>query len=175
MTEQKRQKVNYIMKELKHKEVTPQQKQLTCCFTGRRNIANENIAFVTEKLKNAILKAIDTGYKIFISGMAEGTDTIAAEVVKELQQKYKDIYLIAYLPYQKKLFSKEIAGLLPCCKEICVAEIENQKGCYHLRNRYMIEHSSLLIAVTDGKQGGGTDYTIKYGQKMGIHIEKIYF
>ena len=95
--------------------------------------------------------------------------------VKELQQKYKDIYLIAYLPYQKKLFSKEIAGLLPCCKEICVAEIENQKGCYHLRNRYMIEHSSLLIAVTDGKQGGGTDYTIKYGQKMGIHIEKIYF
>ena len=130
MAEQKRQKVNYIMKELKQKEVPQQQKQLTCCFT---------------------------------------------EVVKELQQKYKDIYLIAYLPYQKKLFSKEIAELLPCCKEICVAEIENQKGCYHLRNRYMIEHSSLLIAVTDGKQGGGTDYTIKYGQKMGIHIEKIYF
>ena len=76
MAEQKRQKVNYIMKELKQKEVPQQQKQLTCCFTGRRNIADENIAFVTEKLKNAIRKAIDTGYKIFISGMAEGTDTI---------------------------------------------------------------------------------------------------
>ena len=175
MTEQKRQKVNYIIKELKEKEVTPQQKQLTCCFTGRRNIADENIIPITEKLKKMIQGAIEIGYKIFISGMAEGVDTIAAEIVKELQQKYKDICLIAYLPYQKKLFSIEIATLLPYCEEIWIAETKNQKGCYHLRNRYMVEHSSLLIAVTDGKQGGGTDYTIKYGQKIGIHIEKIYF
>ncbi|MEY8321346.1 SLOG family protein [Lachnospiraceae bacterium 46-61] len=175
MTEQKRQKVNYIMKELKEKEVILKQKQLTCCFTGRRNITDENITFVTEKLKNSIQKAIEIGYKIFISGMAEGADIIAAKAVKELQQKYKDICLIAYLPYQKKLFSKEIAELLPHCKEIWTAKIDNQKGCYHLRNRYMIEHSSLLIAVTDGKHGGGTDYTIKYGQKIGLHIETIYF
>ena len=113
MAEQKRQKVNYIIKELKEKEVTSQQKQLTCCFTGRRNIADANIILVTEKLKKIIQKAIEIGYKIFISGMAEGVDTIAAEIVKELQQKYKDICLIAYLPYQKKLFSREIATLLP--------------------------------------------------------------
>ena len=37
------------------------------------------------------------------------------------------------------------------------------------RDRYMVDHSSLLIAAFDGT-GGGTMYTLNYAMKQGLAI-----
>ena len=37
------------------------------------------------------------------------------------------------------------------------------------RNRYMVDHSALLIAVYDGMLGG-TMYTLSYAMKQGLEI-----
>jgi uncharacterized phage-like protein YoqJ len=40
------------------------------------------------------------------------------------------------------------------------------------RNRYMVDHASLLIAVFDG-QSGGTQNTIQYAMERGLEIVDI--
>ena len=41
------------------------------------------------------------------------------------------------------------------------------KGCMLRRNRYLVDHSSMLIAVYDGMLGG-TMYTLSYAMKRGL-------
>lgn len=43
------------------------------------------------------------------------------------------------------------------------------KQAFHIRNRYMVDHSSRLICYYDG-QLGGTDYTVNYARKKGLDI-----
>ena len=45
-------------------------------------------------------------------------------------------------------------------------------GCMQRRNRYMVDHASLLIAVHDGLPGG-TRRTIEYALRRGIGMVDI--
>ena len=36
------------------------------------------------------------------------------------------------------------------------------------RNRYMVDHSGLLLAVYDGSPTGGTCFTIRYALQRGV-------
>ena len=42
------------------------------------------------------------------------------------------------------------------------------KGCMLRRNRYMVDRSSLLIAVYDGTPKGGTMNTLAYALRQGV-------
>ena len=42
-------------------------------------------------------------------------------------------------------------------------------GCFSVRNRFMVDSSSLLICYFDG-QAGGTAQTVHYAQGSGLHI-----
>lgn len=58
-----------------------------CCFTGHRHnklVYSENE--IKYLLENAIDNAISAGFITFITGMAQGTDIWAAEIV--LQKRY---------------------------------------------------------------------------------------
>ena len=44
-----------------------------------------------------------------------------------------------------------------------------RRWCRQRRNRYMVDHSDLLIAVHDGLPGG-TRYTIEYALRRGVNI-----
>ena len=45
-----------------------------------------------------------------------------------------------------------------------------QRGCYHARNRYMVDNSDVLIAIFNGDPKGGTAYTVNYARKKGKEI-----
>lgn len=45
-------------------------------------------------------------------------------------------------------------------------------GCMQRRNRYMVDHASLLLAVHDG-QPGGTQRTMEYAMRRGLQIVDI--
>ena len=55
-----------------------------------------------------------------------------------------------------------------CDYETVVSETYTP-NCMQRRNRYMVDHASLLIAVFDG-QSGGTRNTIQYAMERGIQI-----
>ena len=71
-----------------------------CCFTGHRpeklTMPEEQMAAL---LETEIKRAIDRQYTTFISGMAKGTDLVAAEIVLRLREQDKRLKLICALPH----------------------------------------------------------------------------
>lgn len=105
---------------------------------------------------------------VVISGMALGVDTIAADVAIEL-----GIPLIAAVPFEgqegmwpvhsqqkyKNLLAK--ASEIVYCSEPGYAKWKM----YH-RNKWMVDHCTVLIAVWDGSEGG-TKNCVDYAKKIG--------
>lgn len=157
-------------------------KSVTACFTGHRLQklpwkANEQdicCLEMKEKLDFEIEKAIKSGYRYFISGMALGFDMICAEEVLKLKSKYGDIKLYAALPcgdQDLKWCDKDKKRYYEILKNAdgirCVCEKYNGKECMFERNTYMINSSSLLIALFSGR-GGGTKKTIEYAKSKDL-------
>ncbi len=156
-------------------------REITCCFTGHRwqklpwceNEEDERCVEMKSKLKKEIIKAINKGYIYFISGMALGFDIIAAETILELKKEYPQIKLIGALPcknqykvwkeYQIDRYKKVLAK---CDNVRCLYDKYND-NCMLERNDYMINNSSLIIALYNGK-GGGTGYTVRNAKKKGL-------
>ena len=158
--------------------------KITCCFSGHRaqslpwgfNEKDERCKKMKSRLKKEIISAINSGYSTFICGMALGFDTICAEMVLKLKKNYPHIKLIGALPCktQDKLWRekdhKRYRRLLKKLDSIrCIYDNYIGSECMIERNRFMINNSSLLIALFGGKSGG-TKSTIDYAKKQGVKI-----
>lgn len=141
---------------------------LTCCVTGHRKISSEKIEFIAAELRREILSAIDDGYTHFISGFAEGVDLLFAEQLVQLQAEGHKITLEAAIPYRGRMRSKDpqFMRLIEHCSILGITAEEYSKSCYINRNRKMVQLSSRVIAVFDGRDGGGTAFTICYARVM---------
>jgi uncharacterized phage-like protein YoqJ len=160
---------------------------MICCVTGHRpkgfpfprDKENELYDLYLRKLKEEIKMLIGEGYDHFISGMAEGADLDFAVCVAELRQSGYKIILEAALPYPVPSRKSEI----PVCensrenllhKYDIIVEVSPHyfRGCMHKRNRYMVDHTSLLIAAFDGTPGG-TSRTVEYALRRGLAVVDI--
>ena len=167
------------------KGVVMNNKNQTACFTGHRPqklpwgfneddircIAMKEIAKI--EIQNAI---INYGINHFISGMALGFDMIAAELVLELKKDYPFITLECAIPCkeQDKLWREQqkerYANILSQADKVTyVSDRPYFDGCMQQRNKYMIDNSSVLIALFNGKSGG-TKQTIDYAKQQGLEI-----
>ena len=77
----------------------------TCAFTGHRPKGlgypelDERCAALKEKLRSLIMKLMEEeGVTHFISGMAQGVDMYAAEIVLELKKQHPQITLECAIP-----------------------------------------------------------------------------
>ena len=149
-------------------------KEHTCCVTGHRNIPADKIQYVQMQLRQELLQAIQSGYTHFISGFAAGVDLIFAGIVADLKSKYP-ITLEAAIPYLGRMDTpdKAFQRLLKECDIVQVHTDQYSKGCYMVRNRYMVDCSALVIAVHDGRKSGGTAATIKYARQMERDVSEI--
>ena len=152
---------------------------ITCCFSGPRpknypwgsdQACEEKIA---EKLKIAVQDAIERGYRHFISGMAAGIDLFAAKIVLLMRENMPDkrITLEAAVPFPdqtrrwKEETKLEYESILSRCDKVHYIADAFSVAAYKERDQYMVDHSSLLIAVP-GKLNGGTARTIAYAMKL---------
>ena len=55
------------------------------------------------------------------------------------------------------------------CDEVSLLQRDYSPGCMQRRNRYMVEHASLLLAVYDGMPGG-TMNTILLARRSGCRV-----
>lgn len=156
----------------------------TACFTGHRsqklpwkfNEDDERCIAMKAILRQEIEKAILKGYRTFISGMAIGFDMICAETVLEFKRQYEDIKLIGALPYKTQDIKWSVKdreryrGLLARLDDVrCLYDEYKGKDGYIERNKYMVNNSSLVIALYGGIYGG-TSYTLKYAREQGLEI-----
>ncbi len=156
----------------------------TVCFTGHRPqklpwgfnendvrcLAMKEVAKL--EIENAI---INGGKKHFISGMALGFDMICAELVLELKKDYPFITLECAIPckgQESKWSTDQQKRYHNIVKQADTTRcIYNHyiDGCMQERNRYMINNSSMVIALFNGKPGG-TKITIDYAKQKGLEI-----
>ena len=150
----------------------------TCCFTGHRfqklpfgaNEQNERCLKLKETLKAEIEKQItENGVSHFISGMAIGVDMFAAEIVLELKAAYPYITLEAAIPCETQAikwsepFRNRYFDIVEKCDKETLIQKHYDPGCMNRRNRYMVDHSDIVIAVWDSRPSG-TGNTVKYAK-----------
>ena len=162
-------------------------REISCSFTGHRPDAfsfgyDEEAAacrLLKATLKMHILRAIGNGFTHFISGMALGVDLWCAEIVLELKGEYQEITLEAAVPYKghgkgwAKEYRTRYERVLARCDKVTVISDRYTRYCMHERNRYMIDHSALCIAVYNGSLKGGTAYTVRYAKEKGVFVRLI--
>lgn len=142
-----------------------------CCFTGNRSEKlhiDENEA--KSLLSDAIDSAINRGFTTFITGMAEGVDTWSGEIVLSFKENNPDIKLVCALPYPD--FSKKSAHIIEKADLVFHIKDKYSPFAFRARNEWMVDHSSLVIALSSGKKGG-TENTINYATKTGKEIMKL--
>lgn len=137
----------------------------TCCVTGHRKIAADKIDYVKRELRREVLEAVNDGYLHYISGFAEAVDLWFAQIVLKLKKENPSLRLGAAIPYRKRLRllfeNSETREMLMQCSTIDVLSEEYRRDCFMTRNRFMVCHSSRVIAVYDGRDNGGTVFTMR--------------
>lgn len=153
----------------------------TCCVTGSRpqgfkwnyynKRSDEYIAY-RDNIKAIVTGLVDEGYTHFIAGGAMGADTDFAEVVLEVKSEINsNIVLELAVPFDghtSNFTMSDIARFkrtLELADKVTYTSSKYATGVYHVRNRYMVDKSSTVIAFWTGKRSGGTFYTMNYAQK----------
>lgn len=149
-------------------------KEHTCCVTGHRDIPVEKIPYVQDSLHQELVQAILHGYTHFISGFASGVDLIFAGIVAGLKSEHP-ITLEATIPYPGRMKSPDRTFQRPLkeCDIVKVHTKQYSKSCYMVRNRYMVDCSTLVIAVHDYRKSGGTAATMRYALQMKRNVREI--
>ena len=147
----------------------------TCCVTGHREIPADKLVYVETELRKAVIAAKDNGYTRFINGGAAGADLLFAAIVAELKEQGYPLFLETALPYSGRKKSKdwEFQKMLADCDEVKSFSERYNRGCFFVRNRYMVDESSRVIAVYDGRDSGGTVFTMQYAHDNGKTIQII--
>lgn len=149
-----------------------------CFFTGNRmhtEIRNSNncsdLILLKEIIRQLFINAILNGYNNFISGVAMGFDTICAEIVIELKEKYPEVTLEIAIPYETYTVKwndndkERFFNIVAKCDKETMLQTRYTIDCNIKRNKYMIKKSDFIVVVNNGKH----DYIlqmINYAKKL---------
>ena len=154
-------------------------RQYRCAFTGHRPekvIGSEGRIIV--ELRKEILLAIDEGYNVFLTGMSRGVDLWAADIVIELRRYKKDLKLMCVIPFEGMEdrwpvdWKKHYNMVRKEADSVHVLSDRYSPDVYQMRNQWLVNHSSRLIAVFNSEPSG-TGNTIQYAQEQGIPVDII--
>jgi len=140
----------------------------TAFITGHRFIDYQIIHQGINQLTNL---ALDRGITNFLTGMALGTDLLAAQIWIERQLSWEAIRPCGdqcneWTWKQQERYYK----LLNKATKQKTLYSHYSKGVMQARDQYLVDNSQLCLAVWDGKQSGGTFLTIKMARKAQLPI-----
>ena len=157
---------------------------ITCAFTGHRpksflwkyNEAASDCVLLKDTLAKQIRLLVDSGVTEFLSGMAQGVDLWAAEIVLDLKKKNPALRLHCILPcegQERKWLASEqerYRSILRQADEVIYVNREYSADCMLERNRWLVDHSSVLLAVYNGIYRSGTGMTVRYAKQLGREV-----
>ena len=156
----------------------------TCAFTGHRpqnlpwqfNEADINYLKLKQILNQQISQLAKNGFTDFLSGMALGSDTWAAEAVLNLRKKKPALKLHCILPCKTQAEKWPVSEqeryqkILAQADSIFFTSRNYHPNCMLERNRFMVEKAHLLLAVYNGQPHSGTAAAVRHAQKLGCDI-----
>ena len=147
-----------------------------CCFAGHRpQKLTRPVDDIKVDLENEILNSIKEGYTTFITGMTYGTDIWAGNIVVRLKDRFPELKLIAAVPFPDFAdkwtdeWQQKYEKLLKAADFVKIICADYSNEAFQIRNQWMVNHSSRVIAVYDGKSGG-TRNTIQYAWKNHVPV-----
>lgn len=156
----------------------------TCAFTGHRpqnlpwqfNEADTNCLKLKQILNQQISQLAKNGFTDFLSGMALGSDTWAAEAVLNLRKKKPALKLHCILPCKTQAEKWPVSEqeryqkILAQADSIFFTSRNYHPNCMLERNRFMVEKAHLLLAVYNGQPHSGTAAAVRHAQRLGCDI-----
>ncbi|MBD2629681.1 SLOG family protein [Trichormus variabilis] len=138
-------------------------------FTGHRNIVN-----VTDAINQLIDVALERGVTEFLDGLAIGTDQEAAQVLIDRQLLWTAVIPCndqdrLWSPQQKQRYHQ----LLKSASNKIVLYPEYTPGVMQARDKWMVTHSHVCLAVYDGRLTGGTALSVNLA--IAQHLPVIQF
>lgn len=148
-----------------------------CCFSGHRpQKLTKPEGVILRDLEYAIRIAIQDGYTTFITGMACGVDIWAGEIVVRLKSQYPNLRLIAAVPFRgfESRWSEDwknrynaLLGKADLVRFVCNGY---SASAYQLRNEWMVDRSTRVIAVYNINTSSGTKNTVDYAWKKAVPV-----
>lgn len=156
----------------------------TCAFAGHHphrfpwgyDESGNNCVALKEILTSEIMRLADTGVTHFLSGMSEGVDTWAAAIVLALRGKNPMLKLHCILPCCSQADdwsdpAKDLyRSILEQADSVVYVSRDYHNNCMMERNKFMVDHASILLVVSRGLQHSDTTETINYARQIGREI-----
>ena len=150
-----------------------------CCFTGHRpEKLRRTEREIRNDLEREIRKAVHDGLNVFISGMARGIDINAAEIVLQIRSEGYPVRLICASPYPgfeqswNQNWQARYGAVMAAADLVRYICPRYSRECFQTRNEWMVNHSSRVIAVFNGRPSG-TKNTIDYALRQGVPVIQI--
>lgn len=152
-----------------------------CAFTGHRpqklpwrsDKTAPGCVELKETLAAQIAALVEDGYTEFLTGMAEGVDIWAAQIVLSLRVTNPSLRLHCILPCAEQSVRWSVASqeqhhaILEQADSIIFVNRADKKNCMLERDHFLVSYASLVLAVYNGEKRGGTAATVRYAQKLG--------
>ena len=149
------------------------------CFTGHRPAKlHASEAAVKAALATEIKRAYDEGYRTFITGMAQGVDIWAGELVLQLRSKDSSVRLICALPFPgfgdswSPEWRQRYHAVLTQADLTREISDHYSMATFQKRNEWMVEQADLVIAYVKYSWGGAAK-TLECAKRKKVPIINI--
>ena len=146
-----------------------------CAFSGHRSLPPEAEEQLPRLLRQTIVSLAEEGYTGFLCGGAVGFDTLAAEAVLSVRSRRPELTLTLALPCpdQDRAWpegaKRRFRRILEAADETILVSPEYHRYCMMQRNRFLVDHSRMLICYLTGERGG-TAATVRYALKQKLPV-----
>lgn len=151
----------------------------SCCFTGHRLLPKDALPQLRRNLLLRMTALIEEReVRFFYSGAAVGFDTLAAECVLSLKERYPSIQLLLALPCrdQDARWPQEAREryrrLCQAAQGTVLLAEQYFDGCMQQRNRFLVDQSAYCVYYQN-HPGGGTGYTLRYARQKGLALFRV--
>ena len=130
-------------------------------------------------LAEQITALVEDGFTQFLSGMADGTDIFCSKIVLAMRKENPMIKLHCILPCttQAEKWSASSRNIyhsiLKQADSIVYVSRDYHKNCMLERNHFLVDHTTILLAIYNGVRRSGTGATVNYARKIGREIIRI--
>ena len=140
-------------------------KMRACCGFGHRDVLEK----IDDAVYAAVLKAAERGCDIFYTGAMGEFDSLFSSAVRKIKKTYPEIKLICVKPYFTNDLNINDDYYAALYDDVIIpdelADI-HPKAAIKYRNRWMIDHSDIILIYTKRTYGGAYEAR-RYAERIG--------
>ena len=143
-------------------------KMRACCGFGHRDVLEK----IDDAVYAAVLKAVERGCDIFYTGAMGEFDSLFSSAVRKVKKTYPKIKLICVKSYFTNDLNTNGEYYAALYDDVFIpdelADI-HPKAAIKYRNRWMIDHSDIVLIYTKRTYGGAYEAR-RYAERIGKEV-----